>query len=131
MTLDNAKITDHFNSLDVNVTECKYYDLEDIQNTQHAMLCMHINIHSIPAKFDRLKELVLSNIEKNAKIDVLLLCETFLNERNSSLYNIPGYNFVFKNRQKGTRGGVAMYISDQYTYKLREDLVEMHDGKFE
>ena len=46
------------------------------------------------------------------------VCETFLTDRNASFYEIPGYNFAYRNRQKGNFGDVAMYISDGYTLKF-------------
>ena len=61
----------------------------------------------------------------------MLLCETFLNSLNAHRYKIPGYNFVSVNRTSLTRGGVAMYIANSFTYKERFDLCINIEGEFE
>jgi hypothetical protein len=60
-----------------------------------------------------------------------MLCETFLTENNCAFYNIPGYNLVCRNRQTGSRGGVAMYIRDDLNYMNRDDISINIDGEFE
>ena len=56
---------------------------------------IHLNIHSVP------KILINSSI--------IGLTETWLNDLNFSLYNIVGYNHVYKYREKKSGGGVSMY----------------------
>eukprot|EP00918_Siedleckia_nematoides_P030285 GHVU01065554.1.p1 GENE.GHVU01065554.1~~GHVU01065554.1.p1 ORF type:complete len:159 (-),score=13.08 GHVU01065554.1:1177-1653(-) len=63
-------------------------------------------------------------------IDILLLCETFLNPHNYNLYPIEGYNFLHKSRQT-SRGGVAMYINQCLKYVIREDLSYFEEGVVE
>jgi hypothetical protein len=58
---------------------------------------LHLSIHSLPDTFDKLK-ILMNNIDM--KIDIILLCETFLNEENADNCEITGYNFVCKNRQR-------------------------------
>ncbi len=62
---------------------------------------------------------------------VVLLCETFLNDNNAPLYNIPGYSFCYRNRIGSTRGGVALYVRDDLKFKLRDDIAINVDGEFE
>ena len=65
-------------SLGIEIPACNNCDLQDIHGTKQAMFCMHLNIHSLPAKFDSLKNIILTLIEQNAKLDAILICETFL-----------------------------------------------------
>ena len=50
---------------------------------------------------------------QNFKVDVLLVCETFLHENNTNLCHVNGYSFYYKNRVSGKGGGVAIYINDR------------------
>ena len=38
------------------------------------------------------------------------------------MFNIPNYNMIRKDRRSGRGGGVAMYVHDQFRYKLRPNL---------
>jgi len=57
-------------------------------------------------------------------IDILSLSETHLtnDDSNVSLYKIPGYTRITKNRAVGQGGGVGIYISDRYNWIRRTDL---------
>jgi hypothetical protein len=44
---------------------------------------------------------------------------------------MPGYNFVHKSRKSLSRGGVAMYIADKYTFVERQDLCINVEGEYE
>ena len=48
-----------------------------------------------------------------------------------SLCHIPGYQFVFKNRENRTKGGVAIYIRNNHTFKTRDDLSIFIEGEYE
>ena len=61
----------------------------------------------------------------------IMLCETFLTDNNYVFYTIPGYKLVCRNRQTGSRGGVAIYIRDDLNYIIRDDISVNIDGKFE
>ena len=104
-----------FNLLNI---DSPYYDMEEI----HTNLCsdaiadstfqytsLHLNIQSLPAKFDKLKLLISELHDQNIDLDLILLCETFLTDNIQNQFNIAGYNLVCKNRTT-TRGGVAIYI---------------------
>ncbi len=114
---------------------CEYIDTAqltiDTNNYENKLICMHLNIRSLPCKFDELK-MLLSEIEQtNAKPDLILLCETWLNTKNDGLYNIDGYSFVNTHRTKQRGGGVAMYIRKNIAYKLRDDVSIFEEGTFE
>ena len=101
------------------------------RETNYSYTALHLNIHSLPSKIDNLKLMILDLQEKHIVLDFILLCETFLNENNSHQFNIPGYNFVYKNRNNLNRGGVAIYVNNKHTFKLRDDLAVNVAGIFE
>ena len=92
---------------------------------------MHINIRSLPDKFDRFK-LFLTNLD-NEKIqfDAILLCETFLTDTNHDLFNIPGYTFISRHRKHYRQGGVGIYIKNNINFIIRDDLSIFIDKSFE
>ena len=50
---------------------------------------MHLNIRSLPDKFDKLKLLLTQLDNININIDFILICETYLTDRNHDLYHLP------------------------------------------
>ena len=50
-----------------------------------------------------------------------------------NLCKISGYDFIFKNRQKKTKGGVALYtcMRNNIQYVRRDDLSIFHEGEYE
>ena len=59
------------------------------------MLVLHINIHNIPEKSDKLLTLISQLYQMNIEIHLFLICETFLTNNNASLYNVPGYTMIY------------------------------------
>ena len=112
ITYDDQELSYHIEQLnqsdsnDNNLTticdvDSKYYEMEDMQhispkNIKPKLTALHINIHSLPAKFDQLNLLLYKLKQANTYIHCILLCETFLNDNNSSLFPIPGYNCICK-----------------------------------
>ncbi len=125
------------NPLDIYHIDSKYYEIEQISTTllssvkHHKYCTMHFNIHSLPSKFSELKEIINRFRDIHIYMHCIMLCETFLTENNCAFYNIPGYNLVCRNRQTGSRGGVAMYIRDDLNYMNRDDISINIDGEFE
>ena len=113
-----------------------YYHIEDIQasipnDATFKYKSVHINIQSLPDKFDKLKLFLERLKDADVTIDFIMLCETFLNDRNADLFQIPGYKFIHKSRASLTRGGVGMYIRDDIRFQLRDDIALYHEGEFE
>ncbi len=76
--------------------DSKYYDLENLNkskigNNNLEYKGIHINIHSLPSKFEQLKEPITNIGDLGIQLDFNLLCETFLSEPKCNLYKIPGY----------------------------------------
>ena len=117
------------------IGNCDYYNIEDLEHVtisgKHEYSFMHLNIQGLPSKFDNLK-MMLHRIEiYGKKFDFILLCETFLTDRNVHLYNILGYNLIYRNRTNSNRRGVAVYLKDGFEYCERPDICINVDGEFE
>lgn len=124
------------NPLSLLSIDSPYIDIEDIPTSfppaiKFSHRVLHINIHSIPDKLDKLKDMLVQLHESGVECDFILLCETFLKDSFSHLYTIPGYTIVSKNRQKLAKGGVAIYVANHISFKIREDLSLFHEGEFE
>jgi len=128
--IDNNPLT----TLSIN---SNYGDITDLvrsirdKSLNNNVTALHINIRSLPGKFEEFKEMLGFIEENNVHVDFILLCETFLNEHNAHLYELPGYKFEYKNRRIMQRGGVAIYVRDNIHYKVRTDLNMFIEGEFE
>lgn len=117
-----------------NTLSSEYYEqLENIYSAHdtYKYYALHINIQSLPAKFERLKELISTAKDIGIELDFILLCETFLTDAIVNLYNIPGYNMIYKNRIIKSRGGVLIYLLKKYKYNVVEELSIFKEGEFE
>jgi len=123
------------NNNHVDITnESQYYeDLTQIKRNrnQYKYFMLHINIQSLPAKFDSLKELIASLNDKAIPLDFILLCETFLRNDNMNQFQIPGYNMICKNRIKKKCGGVMIYAHKKYQYEMMNNITVFEEGEFE
>ena len=130
-------MTDNFKDLidsdDFLLTECRYLDIEDDININMdtSFVVAHFNVHSLPSKFDDLVELMDVFREKNFMPSILLLCETFLSEKNHSRYALPNFDMVSEYRKNKQRGGVSILIRNGINFIERPDLRIFEEGKFE
>lgn len=102
---------------------CKYYlphefDLNFINHKQSFSL-FHTNARSLAKKHQYLN-LLLSSL--TIHFSVTGITETWLSDNSSPIYNISDYSLIRSDRQSGRGGGVAMYISNLFSYKIRPDL---------
>ena len=112
---------------------CNYNEIIDIAKNanKEQFKSVHWNIQGLSSKFDELKFLLSQFSDCGIRLDCIMLCETFINDNNAYLFDIPGFNFIFKNRKLLSKGGVAIYIRNDIQYKLREDLSTFYEGEFE
>jgi len=69
--------------------------------------------------------------DKNLLPDIILLCETFLSEKNFSRYSFHDYELVSRYRKEKSRGGVTIMVKSHINYIERPDLGIFEEGKFE
>jgi hypothetical protein len=116
--------------------DCTYHDIDNIQtfnydNHGYKFTAMHLNIHSLPSKYDQLRTMLGQLRDRGISIHFVMLCETFLTDVNCNMFPIPGYQFVCKNRGRGRGGGVALYIWEEFQFSIRDDLSFNFDLEFE
>ena len=63
---------------------------------------------------------------KDKKIDVIILCETWVTKDTRQLINVPGYQYVGIERQNKKGGGVGFLIANEihFTHRPVFDLME-------
>ena len=115
---------------ELNHCESKYYDTNSFSNylpptilNSHDFL-LHLNIQGLAPKFDEFK-IFLSNLCSQPKLpSVIALTETFLNGFNYTDYNLAGYKPPISDYRKdnSSRGGVSIFIRDDFDYIERPDL---------
>lgn len=133
MDADNIDGCDEQDEYNVH-TQCKYYDMEDLESgllSDFPCKVMHHNIRSLIENGDNLKILLNELSESGISMDLVLLCETFLNDNNYTLPNINGYKKIEKHRKNSRGGGVAMFINNNLHFKIRDDLSIFNEGLFE
>ena len=84
-----------------------------------AINLLHINCRSLRKNFDNIR-LLLSTIKY--PLTAFAISETWLNNTQSDVYNIPGYNFVSQPRSAKIGGGVGIYVDSRLDFKTRSDI---------
>ena len=95
---------------ELTMSYCEYTDPTTVlllPAEPNTLTIMQLNIRGMVNKQDDLSALL-----KIKHIDVVLLCETWLNANNTSHVNIPGYNFIYCNCEKHTGSCVAILVKD-------------------
>ena len=105
--------------------KCNYLQPEycsNLNNNKYNLLVLQLNIRGLLSHQNDL-QLLLHTLNKNrSNIDIVLLCETFLNKNTTKLINIPGYNLIVNNRSRAKGGGTAILIKNDIKYNTRKDL---------
>ena len=108
-----------------DVESCPGPGLNDVCNIKGLKLC-HLNIQGLSTSHEGLCEVLTSNPE----LDIITLSETHLSTNLTGipelLYGIPGFTFIFRNRENGKGGGVAMYIKNNFVWERRADLDDVN-----
>jgi exonuclease III len=119
---------------DVLLTDCAYLDIMECESfceVADHLTVSHLNVHSIPSKYEDIIDLLDTMKEKKLLPDVLLLCETFFNERNYDKFPFQNFDIISAFRKNKSMGGVSIMIKKQLKYYEREDLKVLDEGKFE
>ena len=113
ISLDDLEVSDgRFLNNDTH-----YYETDQITKipgiTNHKYNALQINIRSLPTNIELLRTMLDQLNDDGIEIHFLLLCETFLNDANTTMPNTMCNKQVYlinRNRQCGSRGGVVIYI---------------------
>ena len=74
------------------------------------LIVLQLNIRSLIFHQQDLSVMLGNLRNKNSTVDIILLCETFLNSRTEKLVSILGYDLISSNRQTTKGGGTAILI---------------------
>ena len=87
---------------------------------------IHFNSRSLNKNIDSITDYLKT---LNHKFPLIAFSETWLSDKNSlpSLNSIEGYQIVDCKRNFKRGGGVALYISDDLNFKIRNDLINSED----
>ena len=105
------------------IEQCPELPFPELSNLSRnkGIKMLHQNIMGV---FNKIPDIQMILYEFN--LHVLTLSETHINSNNynddDSRYDIPGYDFIKKNKIKGPDGGVAMFISNTLKWQRRYDL---------
>ena len=114
--------------------KCDYVEIKGTTNlnpNNYNLSVLQLNIRSLLAHQQELKHLLAKLLEHNCRIDVQLLCETFLSKNTLNMVNIPGYTHIGNYRTDRKGGGVSILLKNGIPYKRREDLDIFIEGKTE
>ena len=81
--------------------KCNYIQPDNCDNLNkgnYNLILLQLNIRGLLSHQDELKLLLQKLYNKNTSIDLVLLCETFLNKKTEHLIDIPGYTIITNNR---------------------------------
>ena len=73
------------------IDKCKYYEPNQVNGLsceKHKLRILHINICGLIGKLNRLKNVLHTLNESKCFVDVLLICETHLNDYNVNCTNL-------------------------------------------
>ena len=105
------------------VTNCKYYDTDDIQKIKskpNSLSLFHLNTCSLKKNFDDLEYLIKT---ANETIDVIAVKESRIKNNMDITINInlPNYSLVYTPTESHA-AETLLYISNNIAYKPRKDL---------
>ena len=90
--LENSIITDNLDSVLWN-GKCDYIEIEDCVNLNlncYNLIVMQLNVRSLLSNQSTLNQLLRDLDNRKLKVDLILLCETFLMDQSRRLVRVPG-----------------------------------------
>ena len=113
---------------------CDYIELDHCTNlnqNNYNLITMQLNIRSILAHQQELSQLLRNLERKGSRVDIVLLCETFLTKKTEKMVDIPGYKLIGNHRPTRKDGGVCILLNENIPYKRRHDLDIFEEGILE
>ena len=107
---------------DTNWDCCNYVDpssLPDSVNTED-LVVLQWNLRGLRWKLDDIDEFLNNTLEQ--KVGILIICETWLNNRSPLLPEVKGYIFIGKPRIDRKEGGIGFLIRNDLRLRRKGDL---------
>ena len=95
----------------------------------HNLIVLQLNIRGLISHKTDLHQLLNTLKLKNSTVDVVLLCETFLNGTTVKQVHIPGYTLISNHRRQYKGGGTAILVREGITFTRKSELdtfIEKH-----
>ena len=97
--LDSLERSRNLTSLDESLwnDKCDYTDIETCANlnpNNYNLLTLQLNIRSLLSHQQELNQFLHKLEKRNSKIDILLLCETFLSKNTANMVKVLGYTYI-------------------------------------
>ena len=108
---------------------CDYLTIDETSTLncgEKDLAVVQINLRGLISKQYALSNLINSCC-KNKKIDVVVLCETWITSEIKRLINIPGYEYFGLERTNKKGGGVGLLISKELHHHPLNKLNQMSD----
>ena len=105
--------------------KCDYMDIENCANlnpNNYNLIVLQLNIRSLLSHQHDLSQLIRTTENKNSRIDIILLCKTFLSKNTYNMVKICGFTHVSNFRKDKKGGGVSILVRDGIAYRRRQDL---------
>ena len=119
MTATDPLVDYDLTSLD----NCSYLTMEEYNSLQvnaNDLAILQLNIHGLINKQADLNKILMDGSIN--KVNVALLCETWLRTETTCLINIPSYSYVGKERKGKKGGGMGILIDNDLKHRKRPDL---------
>ena len=109
-----------------------YFDLDTFANkfTNNSIIFLSINVCSLMSKHQNLSLAINDMLKKQVKIKVIAVQETW-NVPYPELVNINGFKLFIKTRTNNRGGGIAFYVKDDITCKIKHNLSPFYEKEFE
>ena len=124
ITKDNLDRPVDHNELDSCLwnDKCDYIELDHctLNQNNYNLITMQLNICSILAHQHELSPLPRTLEIKGSRVDIVLLCETFLTCKTEKMVHIPGYKLI---------GILCILLNENTPYKRRQDPDIFEEGK--
>ena len=101
--------------------KCDYIDIEDCVNLNlncYNLIVMQLNVRSLLSNQSALNQLLRDLENRKSKVDLILLCETFLTGQLCRLVRFPGYKFISTERANRKGGGTGILVREEIMYKV-------------
>ena len=121
---DNKELNTMYDIIKNN-DSCEYHlsdSMNDLFKSKHPEISLiHFNSRSLDKNLDQITDYLKT---LNHKFSIIAISETWLKDKHNSpvFTEIKGYNLIRDDRSHKKGGGVALYISTDLNYKIRNDL---------
>ena len=109
---------------------CDYVDIDDlpdIKSFSDDLKVIQLNIRGLISKQNDLSKLI-TGCFKDQKVDIVLLCETWVTKETKKLINIPGCDYIGVERINKKGGGVGLLVAKELHYRELSEMNKITDS---